>query len=136
TVLNYLYKHTQIEETFHYNVVALVDGVPQTLSLKALLEYFIAHRKDVVTKRTKFDLAKAQAREHILLGLKKALDHIDEIIALIKKSKDVDDARTKLMQKFKFSELQANAILDMRLQRLSGLERKKIEDELKEVQAL
>ena len=136
TVLNYLYKHTQLEETFHYNVVALVDGVPQTLSLKALLEYFIAHRKEVVTRRTKYDLRIAQAREHILLGLKKALDHIDEIIALIKKSKDVDDARAQLMSKFKFSELQANAILEMRLSKLAGLERKKIEDELKEVQAL
>ncbi|PIR83708.1 DNA gyrase subunit A [Candidatus Kaiserbacteria bacterium CG10_big_fil_rev_8_21_14_0_10_51_14] len=136
TVLNYLYKHTQIEETFHYNVVALVDGVPQTLSLKALLEYFIAHRKDVVTKRTRYDLKVAQAREHILLGLKKALDHIDEIIKLIKKSKDVDEARMSLMKVFKFSELQANAILDMRLQKLAGLERKKIEDELKAVQTL
>jgi len=136
TVLNYLYKHTQLEETFHYNVVALVDGVPQTLSLKALLEYFVAFRKEVVTKRTKFDLTKAEEREHILLGLKKALDTIDEIIALIKKSKDVDDARSSLMSKFKFSERQANAILEMKLQRLAGLERKKIEDELKEVQAL
>ena len=136
TVLNYLYKHTQLEETFHYNVVALVDGVPQTLSLKALLEYFVAHRKEVVTRRTKFDLARAEEREHILLGLKKALDHIDEIIALIKKSKDVDDARAGLMSKFKFSEIQAQAILDMRLQKLAGLERKKVEDELKEVQAL
>ena len=136
TVLNYLYKHTQLEETFHYNVVALVDGVPQTLSLKALLEYFIAHRKDVVTKRTTFDLARAEEREHILLGLKKALDHIDEIIALIKKSKDVEDARASLISKFKFSEIQAQAILDMRLQKLAGLERKKVEDELKEVQAL
>ncbi|MEY4747597.1 MAG: hypothetical protein RLZZ416_646 [Candidatus Parcubacteria bacterium] len=136
TVLNYLYKHTQLEETFHYNVVGLVDGVPQTLSLKALLEYFIAHREDVVTKRTQFDLARAKEREHILLGLKKALDHIDEIIALIKKSKDVDDARAGLMSKFKFSEIQAQAILDMRLQKLAGLERKKVEDELKEVQAL
>lgn len=135
-VLNYLYKHTQLEETFHYNVVALVDGVPQTLSLKALLEYFIAHRKEVVTRRTKFDLAKAEDREHILLGLKKALDHIDEIIKLIKKSKDVDEARANLMSKFRFSERQANAILDMRLQKLAGLERKKIEDELREVQAL
>ena len=136
TVLNYLYKHTQLEETFHYNVVALVDGVPQTLSLKALLEYFVAFRREVVTKRTKFDLARAQEREHILLGLKKALDHIDEIIALIKKSKDVEDARAGLMSKFKFSEKQANAILEMKLQRLAGLERKKVEDELKEVQAL
>ena len=136
TVLNYLYKHTQLEETFHYNLVALVDGVPQTLSLKAMLESFVAHRKEVVTRRTKYDLKIAEAREHILLGLKKALDHIDEIIALIKKSKDVDEARTNLMSKFKFSELQAQAILDMRLQKLAGLERKKIEDELREVQAL
>ena len=136
TVLNYLYKHTQIEETFHYNVVALVDGVPQTLSLKAIIEYFIAHRREVVTRRTKFDLNKAQEREHILLGLKKALDHIDEIIKLIRKSKDVDEARLQLMKVFKFSERQANAILEMRLQRLAALERKKIEDELKEVQAL
>ncbi len=136
TVLNYLYKHTQIEETFHYNVVALVDGVPQTLSLKALLEYFVAHRKDVVTKRTRYDLKVAEAREHILLGLKKALDHIDEIIKLIKKSKDVDEARAGLIKVFKFSEIQAQAILDMRLQKLASLERKKIEDELKEVQAL
>ncbi len=136
TVLNYLYKHTQLEETFHYNVVALVDGVPQTLSLKAMLQYFIAFRKEVVTKRTAYDLAKAEDREHILLGLKKALDHIDEIIALIKKSKDVDDARAKLMSVFAFSERQANAILEMRLQKLAGLERKKIEDELREVQAL
>ena len=148
TVLNYLYKHTQLEEVFHYNVVALVDGVPQTLSLKELLGYFIAHRKEVVTRRTKYDLARAKEREHILLGLKKALDHIDEIIALIKKAKDVDEARSQLMGlppakggsasggKFKFSEIQANAILDMRLQKLAGLERKKVEDELKEVQAL
>ncbi len=136
TVLNYLYKHTQIEETFHYNVVALVDGVPQTLSLKALLEYYVAHRKDVVTKRTRYDLKVAQAREHILLGLKKALDHIDEIIKLIKKSKDVDEARSGLVKVFKFSDIQAQAILDMRLQKLAGLERKKIEDELKAVQAL
>lgn len=134
TVLNYLYKHTQLEETFHYNVVALVDGVPQTLSLKAIIEAFVAHRKEVVTRRTKYDLGVAKAREHILLGLSKALDHIDEIIALIKKSKDTDDARAKLMAKFKFSEIQANAILEMRLQRLSGLERQKIEDELNAVQ--
>jgi len=136
TVLNYLYKHTQIEETFHYNVVALVDGVPQTLSLKAIIEYFIAHRREVVTRRTKFDLAKAQEREHILLGLKKALDHIDEIIKLIRKSKDVDEARLGLMKTFKFSERQAVAILELRLQRLAALERKKIEDELAEVQKL
>ncbi len=135
-VLNFLYKHTQLEEAFHFNVVALVGGVPQTLSLKALLEQFIIHRKEVVKRRTAFDLRQAEAREHILLGLKKALDHIDEIIKLIKKSRDVDEARTGLMKTFRFSEIQAQAILDMRLQKLSGLERKKIEDELREVQAL
>lgn len=136
TVLNYLYKHTQLEETFHYNMVALQDGAPQTLSLKAFLEAFIVHRKEVVTRRTRFDLTRAQEREHILLGLTKALDHIDEIIALIKKSPDVDAARAGLIKKFAFSERQANAILDMRLQKLAGLERKKIEDELTEVQAI
>lgn len=134
TILNALYKHTQLEDTFHYNMVALVDGVPQTLSLKSILEAYVGHRKDVVTKRTQFDLGKAKDREHILLGLKKALDHIDEIIALIKKSRTVDEAREGLVKKFKFSERQAQAILDMRLQRLSGLERQKIEDELKAVQ--
>ncbi|MDO8482465.1 MAG: DNA topoisomerase (ATP-hydrolyzing), partial [bacterium] len=135
-VLNFLYKHTQLEEAFHFNVVALVDGVPQTLSLKAILEEFVAHRVIVVRRRTEFDLRKAEAREHILLGLKKALDHIDEIIKLIKKSKDGEEAKINLMKQFKFSELQALAILDMKLQRLAGLERKKIEDELKAVQDL
>lgn len=135
-VLNYLYKHTQLEEAFHYNMVLLVDGVPETLSLGGILQNFIDHRAVVVKRRTEFDLKVAKAREHILLGLSKALDHIDEIIKLIKKSKDVDDARQSLMKTFKFSELQANAILEMRLQKLSGLERKKIEDELNAVQAL
>ncbi len=135
-ILNYLYKHTQLETTFHYNVVALVDGVPQTLSLKASLDSFIDHRKIVVRRRTEFDLAKAKDREHILLGLKKALDHIDEIIALIKRSKDTPTAHAALMKEFKFSDRQATAILEMKLQRLAGLERKKIEDELKAVQAL
>lgn len=136
TVLNKLYKHTQLEDTFHYNMVALVDGVPQTLSLKAILEEYVKHRAEVVKRRTQYDLDKAKAREHILLGLKKALDHIDAIIKLIRASKDVPTAQTALMKKFKFSEIQAQAILDMRLQKLAGLERKKIEDELKEVQAL
>ncbi|MEK7062639.1 MAG: DNA gyrase subunit A [Patescibacteria group bacterium] len=139
-VLNYLYKHTQLEETFHLNLVALVDGVPQTISLKGVIEEFIKHRKIVIRRRTEFELKEAEAREHILLGLKKALDHIDEIIKLIKKSKDVETARVNLMSPppggFKFSELQANAILEMRLQKLAGLERQKIEDELKSVQAL
>jgi DNA gyrase subunit A len=136
SVLNYLYKHTQLEETFHYNMVALVDGVPKTLSLKAMLESYVSHRIEVVTRRTQFDLDKALAREHILLGLKKALDHIDKIIALIRKSKDVPTAHAALMKEFKFSDIQATAILEMRLQKLAGLERKKIEDELAEVQAL
>jgi len=135
-VLNFLYKHTQLEETFHFNIVALVKGVPQTLSLKAMLEEFIAHRKDVIRRRTQYDLRKAEEREHILLGLTKALDHIDAIIKLIKASTSVEDAKLGLMKTFKFSELQAVAILEMRLQKLAGLERKKLEDELAEVQAL
>ncbi|MBY0310386.1 DNA gyrase subunit A [Patescibacteria group bacterium] len=136
TVLNKLYKHTQLEETFHYNMVALVDGVPQTLSLKVILEEYVKHRAEVVRRRTQYDLTKAQDREHILLGLKKALDHIDRIIKLIRAAKDVPTAHAELMKEFKFSAIQAQAILDMRLQKLAGLERKKIEDELKEVQAL
>ncbi|MBU6389929.1 DNA gyrase subunit A [Patescibacteria group bacterium] len=135
-VLNYLYKHTQLEETFHFNVVALADGIPETLSLKAILEEFVVHRATVVRRRTEFDLKKAQEREHILLGLSKALDHIDEIIKLIKKSKDTAEAAANLMKQFKFSDKQAAAILDMKLQRLAGLERKKIEDELTATQAL
>ena len=136
SVLNYLYRHTQLEEMFHYNCVALVDGVPQTLSLKLMLENFLKHRREVIKKRTEFELKKAEDREHILLGLTKALDHIDAIIKLIKKSKDVEEAKTSLMKTFKFSEKQALAILDMKLQKLAGLERKKIEDELRAVQAL
>jgi len=135
-ILNYLYRHTQLEETFHVNLVCLVDGVPQTLNLKSALEEFIKHRKIVVKRRTEFDLKKAEDREHILLGLKKALDHIDEIIKLIRKSKSVEEAHAALVKEFKFTPVQAQAILDMKLQRLAGLERKKIEDELKAVQDL
>jgi len=135
-VLNYLYKHTQLEETFHMNMVALVNGVPQTLSLKAVLEEFVGHRIEVVTRRAKFDLSKAEDREHILLGLKKALDHIDQIIKLIRASKDVATAKANLIKKFKFSDRQAVAILEMKLQKLAGLERQKIEDELKVIQKL
>ena len=135
-VLNYLYKHTQLEETFHFNMVALVDGVPQTLSLKTILQEFIKHRQTVVRRRTTFDLRKAQEREHILLGLKKALDHIDEIIKTIRASKDVADAHANLVKKFKFSDVQATAILEMRLQKLANLERQKVEDELKEVKKI
>ncbi len=134
--LNLLYKHTQLEDAFHVNMVALVHGVPQTLGLKSILEEFVTHRIEVIRRRTKFDLDAAEAREHILLGLKKALDHIDEIITLIRASKDVAEAHAGLMKKFKFSDLQATAILEMRLQKLAGLERKKVLDELREVQAL
>lgn len=135
-VLNALYKHTQLEDTFHLNLVALVDGVPQTLSLKGMLEEFLKHRREVVRRRATYDLARAEEREHILLGLSKALDHIDEVIKIIKASKAVDDARENLIKRFKFSVIQANAILEMRLQKLAGLERKKIEDELAEIQTL
>ena len=136
TVLNKIYKHTQLEDTFHYNMVALVDGIPQTLSLKAILQEYVKHRAEVIRRRTQYDLTKAQDREHILLGLKLALDHIDKIIKLIRAAKDVPSAHAALMKEFKFSAIQAQAILDMRLQKLAGLERKKIEDELAEVQKL
>ena len=135
-VLNYLYKHTELESNFNYNMIALVDGTPQTLSLKDFLTNFIAHRQEVVKRRTEFDLRKAMARAHILEGLKIALDHIDEVIKLIRASKDTTDAKEGLMKKFKLSEIQALAILDMKLQKLAGLERKKVEDELREVLAL
>ncbi len=136
TILNAIYKHTQLEETFHYNCVALVDGVPKTLGLKEMLEVFIKHRTEVVTRRLQFDLKVAEKREHILLGLKKALDHIDEVIKLIRASKDVPTAHAGLMKRWKFSELQATAILEMRLQKLANLERQKIEDELAELAKL
>ncbi|MCR4279440.1 MAG: DNA gyrase subunit A [Candidatus Zambryskibacteria bacterium] len=134
-ILNALYKHTQLEDTFHFNIVALVDGVPQTLALKTMLVEFLKHREAVVRRRALFDLTRAEEREHILLGLSKALDHIEEVIKIIRASKTIDDARANLIKKFKFSDIQANAILEMRLQKLAGLERQKIEDELKEVQA-
>ncbi|MDB5195190.1 MAG: gyrase subunit gyrase subunit protein, partial [Parcubacteria group bacterium] len=136
TVLNTLYKHTELESTFHYNMLAIVEGVPQTLSLKGIIENFVAHRKEVVKRRTEYDLRKAEEREHILLGLSKALDHIEEVIKIIRASKDVPTASAALIKKFAFTPIQTGAILAMRLQTLAGLERKKIEDELSEVQAL
>jgi DNA gyrase subunit A len=132
-VLNNLFKHTQMQTTFGVNLLALVDGRPQVLQLRAFLQHFIEHRNDVIVRRTKFDLAEAEKRAHILEGYIIALDNIDEVIALIKKSKDVESAQLGLMKKFKLSEIQAKAILDMRLQRLTGLERKKVEDEYREV---
>ncbi|MCE9585033.1 DNA gyrase subunit A [Candidatus Nomurabacteria bacterium] len=134
-VLNYIYKNTQLEQNFNFNMVALVDGVPQTLSLKSILVEFIGHRKEVVKRRSLYDLRKAEEREHILLGLKKALDFIDKVIKTIRASKDGATAKLALMKEFKFSDLQAQAILDMKLQKLAGLERKLIEEELKEKQA-
>ena len=134
-VLNYIYKNTQLEQNFNFNMVALVDGVPQTLSLTSILSEFIKHRKEVVKRRSLFDLRKAEEREHILLGLKKALDFIDKVIKTIRASKDGATAKLALMKEFKFSDLQAQAILDMKLQKLAGLERKLIEEELKEKQA-
>lgn len=135
-ILNILYKHTELETVFHYNMLALVDGVPKLLPLESILEEFIKHRNVVVVRRTKYDLEVALAREHILLGLKIALDHIDEVIKTIRKSRDTEEAHKALMKNFKLSDLQATAILEMRLQKLAGLERQKVEDELKEKQAL
>ncbi len=132
-ILNNLYKHTAMQSVFNVNLVALVDGVPHLLTLKHILEEFIHHRQVVVRKRSEFELAEAKAREHILEGLKIAVDNIDAVIETIKKSKDADAAKTNLMTKFKLSELQALAILDMQLRRLAALERQKIEDELKMV---
>jgi DNA gyrase subunit A len=132
-ILNMLYKHTDLQKDFHMNMIALVNGIqPQLLSLKDVLEQYILHRKEVVKRRTEFDLARAKERAHILEGLVKALDHIDAVISTIRKSKDKDEAKVNLMSKFKLTDLQAVAILEMRLQALASLERKKIDDELKE----
>jgi DNA gyrase subunit A len=136
-VLNKLYKLTELQTTFHVNMIALIDGIqPRLLNLKTVLEEFIKHREDVIKRRTQFDLDKAKDRAHILEGLKKALDKIDQVINTIRKSKDKDAAKENLMKKFKFTERQTVAILEMRLQQLANLERKKIEDELKEKKAL
>jgi DNA gyrase subunit A len=129
-VLNNLYKHTAIQTSFPVNMVALVDQTPQTLTLKVILEEYLKHRFSVIRKRSEFELKEAKSREHILEGLKIAVDHIDEVIEIIKKAKDVEDAKNSLMKKFALSILQAQAILDMQLKRLAALERQKIEDEL------
>ncbi len=133
-VLNYLYKHTSMQETFGANMLALVNGEPKVLSLREMLYHYIQHQKDVVTRRTKYDLAKAEARAHILEGLLKALDHIDEIVAIIRGSRDTGAAREALMERFAFTDKQAQAILDMRLARLTGLERDKLQAEYDELQ--
>ncbi len=136
-IVNRLYKLTDLQRTFHLNLLALVDGLqPQVLSLKDILGHYLEHRKEVVTRRTKFDLNKAKERAHILEGLKKALDHIDAIISTIKKSQTKELAHQNLRQKFGFSDAQATAILEIKLQTLAGLERQKIDEELKEKQEL
>ncbi len=136
-VLNQLFKMTELQTTFHVNMLALVDGIqPRVLNLKSVLEEYIKHREVVIRRRTEFDLAKALDRAHILEGLKKALDKIDLIIASIRKSKDKEEAKVNLMKKFDFTERQTVAILEMRLQQLANLERQKIEDELAEKKKL
>ncbi len=128
-VLNNLFKHTPMQLTFNMNMLALVDGQPQTLPLKSVLEHYIEHRREIVRRRTEYDLERARARAHILEGLKIALDNLDAVIKTIRESQDVELARTNLMSRFDLTEIQAQAILDMRLARLAALERKKIEDE-------
>lgn len=136
-ILNQLFKFTQLQSTFNMNMIALVDEIqPQLLDLKQVLEHFIEHRKVVIVRRTQYDLKIARARAHILEGLKIALDHIDAVIATIRASETKEDALEQLMKKYKLSEEQGKAILEMRLQTLAGLERQKIEDELKEKMAL
>ncbi|MFR3370737.1 MAG: DNA gyrase subunit A [Clostridioides difficile] len=132
-VLNNLYKHSQMEDTFSIIMLALVDGHPRVLNLKQILYHYIKHQEDVVTRRTKFELNKAEARAHILEGLKIALDNIDAVISLIRASKTGQEAKLGLIEKFKLTEIQAQAILDMRLQRLTGLERDKIEAEYEDL---
>jgi len=132
-ILNRLYKLTDLQKAFHTNMLALVDGIqPRVLNLKMILEYYIIHREEVVKRRTQFELNKAKERAHILEGLNIALDHIDEVIKTIKKSPTKEEARLALMKKFKLSDRQTTAILEMKLQTLAGLERKKIKDELDE----
>lgn len=133
-IQNQLYKYTQLQTTFNGNFVALLDNEPLLMPLKRILEEFVKHRQQVVVKRTIFLLKKAREREHILQGLKIALDFLDEVIALIRGSKDADTAKAGLIKRFNLSEVQAQAILDMQLRRLAALERKKIEDELKQIQ--
>ncbi len=135
-VLNQLYKHTQMQATFGAIMLALVNGVPQVLNLKQLLQHFVDHRHEVITRRTQFDLDQAQEREHILEGLKIAVDNIDEVVEIIRKAKDVPAADAALRQRFELSEKQSKAILDMRLARLTALEVDKLEEELGEVKKL
>src|SRR6188472_2311667 len=133
-VLNKLFKHTALQTTFGYNAVALVDGVPRTLSLLELVTYYLDYQRDVVTRRSKHELRRAEDRAHILEGYLKALDNLDAVIALIRAAEDTDSARTGLMEQFELTEIQAQAILDLRLARLTGLARKEIESEYADLQ--
>ncbi|NLO97224.1 MAG: DNA gyrase subunit A [Peptococcaceae bacterium] len=128
-ILNQLYKHTQMEDSFGINLLALVDGVPKVLNLKEMLVHFINHQKEIITRRTRYELNKAEEEIHIDEGLRKALDFIDDVIEIIRSSKDDDTAKTRLIERFEFSEKQAQAILDMRLRRLTGLERTKLDEQ-------
>jgi DNA gyrase subunit A len=132
--LNKLYKHTPLQTTFGFNAVALVDGVPRTLSLRDMLQHYLDFQRQVITRRSKFELRKAEARAHVLQGYLVALDNLDAVIALIRGSADPDEAREGLQREFELSEIQAQAILDLRLQRLTGLERKRIEEEFADLQ--
>jgi len=133
-VQNKVFKHTSLQTTFGYNAVALVDGVPRTLPLRDMLQHYLDFQREVITRRSKFELRKAEARAHVLQGYLTALDNLDAVIALIRASADPDAARVGLMETFELSEIQAQAILDLRLQRLTGLERKRIEDEFADLQ--
>jgi len=135
-ILNQLYKFTQLQDTFAVNMLALVDGVPRTLNLKQLLEYYIAHQIDVITRRTEYDLARAQHEEHIYEGFKLAIDNIDRVISIIRSSRSIAEAKASLIDEFSLSDAQAQAIVDMTLGRLVGLERIKIEEHLAELRAL
>ena len=134
-ILNQLYKHTKLQDSFGVIMLALVDGKPQVLNLKQVLHYYIKHQEDVITRRTRYELKKAEARAHILEGLTIALDHLDAVITTIRESRTAEIAKTALMEGFKLSDKQAQAILDLRLQRLTGLEREKIEQEYQETLA-
>ena len=133
-VLNQLFSHSMLQTTFGVMLLAVVKGRPEVLNLKQMLEFYVEHRHEVVLRRTRFDLNKAEARAHILAGLRIALDHIDEVIQLIRSSANPEEARGRVMSQFELSEIQAQAILSMPLQRLTGLERDKIEEEYQELQ--
>ena len=134
-ILNQLYKHTQLQDSFGVIMLALIDNQPKVMNLLDMLNYYLEHQKDVVTRRTKYDLNKAEERDHILQGLLKALDHIDEVIRIIRASASTAEAKMNLIERFEFTDVQAQAIVDMRLRALTGLEREKLENEHKELMA-